>query len=259
MKSITKNSRREFIRKSALAAAGTVTFLSADWQNVFSQGDSKHSGIEAFVQPGGDGAFTLPALPYAYNALEPYIDAQTMEIHYTKHHQAYVDKLNAAIAKAPELKGKSIAELLSGVNNLPDAIRTPIRNNGGGHWNHSFFWQNLAPKSDMMMPSGKLKDAMISQWQTFDNFKDQFKQAGMGVFGSGWVWMISDQSGKLSIVTTPNQDNTMMDIAKDKGRPVIGVDVWEHAYYLKHQNKRTDYLDDIWNVINWRKAMELYG
>jgi len=182
-----------------------------------------------------------------------------MEIHYTKHHQAYVDKLNAAIAKAPELKGKSIAELLSTINNLPDSVRTAIRNNGGGHWNHTFFWQNLAPKSDMMMPSGKLKDAMVSQWQTFDNFKDQFKQAGMGLFGSGWVWMISDQGGKLSIVTTPNQDNTMMDISKDKGRPVMGVDVWEHAYYLKHQNKRTDYLDDIWNVINWKKAMELYG
>lgn len=254
MKSITKNSRREFIKKSALAAAGGLTFLSADWQKVFAQPVSV-----AFAPQGGDGTFTLPALPYAYDALEPHIDAQTMEIHYTKHHQAYVDKLNAAIAKAPELKGKPIEELLSMVNNLPDGVRAPIRNNGGGHWNHTFFWQILAPRSDKAMPSGRLKDSMISQWQTFENFKEQFKQAGMGVFGSGWVWMIADQGGKLSIVTTPNQDNTIMDVVKDKGKPILGVDVWEHAYYLKYQNKRTDYLDAIWNVINWRKAMELYG
>ncbi|HYV91242.1 MAG TPA: superoxide dismutase [Chitinophagales bacterium] len=255
MKTTTKNSRRDFIKKSALAAAGSLTFLSVDWQKAF----AGQISMEELTQPGNDGVFTLPALPYSYGALEPYIDAQTMEIHYTKHHQKYVDNLNAAIAKAPELKGKSIGELLSMIDSLPDGVRAPIRNNGGGHWNHSFFWQILAPKSDMMMPSGKLKEAMVSQWQTFDNFKDQFKQAGLGVFGSGWVWMIADQGGKLSIVNTPNQDNTMMDIAKDKGKPIIGIDVWEHAYYLKYQNKRTDYLDAVWNVISWKKAMELYG
>ncbi|MCY7409295.1 MAG: superoxide dismutase [Chitinophagales bacterium] len=209
--------------------------------------------------PSGDGTFTLPPLPYSYNALEPAIDAQTMEIHYTKHHQAYVDKLNAAIAKAPELKGKSIEELLTNIQGLPDGVRTPIRNHGGGHWNHSFFWQILAPKNSMDQPTGKLKEAMISQWQTFDNFKDQMKQAGTGVFGSGWVWMVADKDGKLSIVTTPNQDNTLMDISTAKGKPIVGIDVWEHAYYLKHQNKRAEYLDDIWSVINWKKAMEIYG
>ena len=255
MKSTTKNSRREFIKKSVLAAAGTISFMSVDWQRAF----SRQISLENFTTPSDDGTFQLPPLPYAYNALVPYIDAQTMEIHYSKHHQKYVDNLNALILKAPELKGKSIEALLSDINNLPDGVRTGIRNNGGGHWNHTFFWQILAPKSEMDQPSGKLKDAMVSQWQTFDNFKEQVKQAGMGVFGSGWVWMIADKSGKLSITTTPNQDNTLMDITKDKGKPIMGVDVWEHAYYLKHQNKRAEYLDDVWNVINWKKAMELYG
>jgi len=240
--------------KGALAAAGTVSFLSVDWQKAF----SKQVGMEEFTHPD-EGDFKLPPLPYAYNALEPYIDAQTMEIHYTKHHQAYVDKLNAAIAKEPSLKGKSLEELLSMINTIPDTVKMQIRNQGGGHWNHSFFWQILAPKSDTMMPSGKLKDAMVAQWQSFDNFKTEFNKAGAAVFGSGWVWLIADKDGKLAIVNTPNQDNTLMDIAKDKGKPIIGVDVWEHAYYLKHQNKRGEYLEDIWNVINWKKAMELYG
>ncbi|MEO5673917.1 MAG: superoxide dismutase [Chitinophagales bacterium] len=261
MKSKTNNSRRQFIKNSTLATAGTIAFLSGDWQKAFSRDEA----IMPVTTPDNligftdDGTFMLPPLPYSYNALEPYIDAQTMEIHYSKHHQKYVDNLNAAVAKTPELKGKTLKELLSSTSSLPDGVRNAIRNNGGGHWNHTFFWQILSPKNDMAMPEGKLKDAMISQWQTFDNFKDQFNQAGLSVFGSGWVWMIADHGGKLSIVSTPNQDNPMMDIAKDKGKPVIGVDVWEHAYYLKHQNKRADYLNDIWNVINWKKAMEMYG
>ncbi|MFI5134715.1 MAG: superoxide dismutase [Chitinophagales bacterium] len=255
MKDNQKNSRREFITKGALAAAGALTFLSADWQKTF----SKQSGHERFEPSTDDGEFKLPPLPYAYNALEPYIDAQTMEIHYTKHHQAYVDKLNAAIEKAPGLKGKSIDELLSMINSIPDTVKMQIRNQGGGHWNHSFFWQILAPKSAANMPSGKLVEAISQQWQSLDNFKSEFNKAGASVFGSGWVWLIADKDRKLSIITTPNQDNSMMDIAPVKGKPIIGVDVWEHAYYLKHQNKRPEYLDDIWNVINWKKAMELYG
>lgn len=254
MKNTKKNSRREFIRNSTLAAAGTISLLSLDLNgargaNVFTD-DSFH--------PVDDGTFKLPALPYAYDALEPYIDAKTMEIHYTKHHQAYVDKLNAAIEKAPELKGKSLEELITMIDKLPDTVKMQVRNQGGGDWNHTFFWQVLAPKSDVL-PTGKLKEAMVSQWETMDKFKDEFNKAGLGVFGSGWVWLITDKSGKLSIVTTPNQDNTMMDIAKDKGKPVFGIDVWEHAYYLKHQNKRAEYLTDIWNVVNWKRVMELYG
>ncbi len=254
MKYRSKDSRREFLRNSAILTAGTIGLLSIDLQSAF----AKSPGVTEIASPA-DGEFVLPPLPYSYSALEPYIDAQTMEIHYGKHHQKYIDNLNAAVAKAPELKGKSLNELISMTGNLPDGVRNAVRNNGGGHWNHSFFWQILTAKNDVTMPSGRLKEAMISQWQTLDNFKDQFKQAGLGLFGSGWVWMIADQTGKLSIATTPNQDNTLMDIAKEKGKPVIGVDVWEHAYYLKHQNKRVDYLDDIWNVINWKKSMELYG
>ena len=241
--------------KSTLAVAGTMTALSIDWNDALAV-----SSVDmAPLFPGDDGAFKLPPLPYSYNALEPYIDARTMEIHYTKHHQAYIDKLNAAIAKAPDQQGKSIEQLLSSINSLPDAVKMQIRNQGGGHWNHSFFWQILAPKSDVVAPSGRLMEAIAQQWQSFDNFKTEFNKAGTGVFGSGWAWLVSDKNGKLSIITTPNQDNTLMDVVADKGKPIMGVDVWEHAYYLKHQNKRGEYLDDIWNVINWKKAMELYG
>jgi Fe-Mn family superoxide dismutase len=254
MKKMKKNSRREFITKGAMAAAATVGFLSFSSTNSFSIGREEGS----LLLPADEGPFKLPPLPYSYDALEPYIDAKTMEIHYTKHHQAYIDKLNAAVEKSPELKGKSVQELVSMIDKAPEAVKVQIRNQGGGHWNHSFFWQILAPKSDVA-PAGKLKDAMISQWQTMDAFKEEFNKAGLGVFGSGWVWLIADKSGKLSITTTPNQDNTLMDISKDKGKPILGVDVWEHAYYLKHQNKRAEYLTDIWNVINWKKAMEIYG
>lgn len=254
MKQATKNSRRSFIKNGTLAAAGTIGLLSLDWTLATAavpfEDDTFH--------PGDEGVFKMAPLGYAYDALEPYIDAKTMEIHYSKHYQGYVDKLNAAIEKAPELKGRSLESLLSNIEKLPDGSRNAIRNNGGGNWNHTFFWQVLGPKSDMM-PGGKLKDAMISVWQTMDNFKDEFNKAGGSVFGSGWVWLVADKMGKLSIVTTPNQDNPLMDVTKEKGRPVFGIDVWEHAYYLKHQNKRAEYLTDIWNVVNWKKVMELYG
>lgn len=255
MKTVQKHSRREFIRTGVMAAAGTFSLAALDWKNT-SAAHSFSAG-QSFL-PGDDGGFKLAPLPYAYNALEPYIDARTMEIHYTKHHQGYVDKLNAAIEKAPELKGRSLEALLSNIERLPEGSRNAIRNQGGGHWNHTFFWQVIGPKSDAA-PSGRLKDAMISKWETMDKFREEFNKAGTGVFGSGWVWLVADGSGKLSIATTPNQDNTLMDISKEKGKPILGIDVWEHAYYLKYQNKRADYLSDVWNVINWKKVSELYG
>ena len=189
--------------------------------------------------------FTLPPLPYAYDALEPHIDAKTMEIHHTKHHQAYVNNLNAAIEKAPELAGKSLDDLMRGINNVPEAVRTAVRNNGGGHWNHSMFWELMGPGKGGE-PSGKLADAIKSAFGDFAKFKEQFAAAGTGRFGSGWAWLISD-GGKLSITSTPNQDNPLMDGKK----AILGLDVWEHAYYLKYQNRRPDYITAWWNTVNW--------
>ena len=190
-------------------------------------------------------AFTLPALPYANDALEPHIDAKTMEIHHDKHHQAYVNNLNAAIEKAPELQGKSLDDLMRGINSVPENVRTAVRNNGGGHWNHSMFWQIMGPGKGGE-PSGKLADAIKSAFGDFSKFKEQFAAAAAGRFGSGWAWLIND-GGKLSITSTPNQDNPLM----EGKHAILGVDVWEHAYYLKYQNRRPDYIDAWWNVVNW--------
>jgi Fe-Mn family superoxide dismutase len=193
-------------------------------------------------------AFTLPPLPYAYDALEPHIDEKTMQIHHDKHHQAYVDNLNKAIAGG-EHENKSLEELISNAGKISPAVR----NNGGGHWNHTFFWEILS--KDGGSPAGALTEAINSTFGSFDEFKTKFNAAGVGRFGSGWVWLIS-RDGKLEISSTPNQDNPLMDVAEVKGTPVLGVDVWEHAYYLKYQNKRPDYLASIWNVINWNKVQE---
>ncbi|MFL5562898.1 MAG: superoxide dismutase [Gemmatimonadaceae bacterium] len=193
-------------------------------------------------------AFTLPPLPYDFAALEPHIDAKTMEIHHDKHHQAYVNNLNAAIEKAPELQGKSIEDLLKNVNNAPESVRTAVRNNGGGHWNHSFFWQIMGPKAGGE-PSGALGDAIKSSFGGFDKFKEQFAAAAAGRFGSGWAWLLND-GGKLSITSTPNQDNPLME-GKSPDAVLLGIDVWEHAYYLKYQNRRPDYVTAWWNVVNW--------
>jgi len=190
-------------------------------------------------------AFTLPALPYAYDALEPHIDARTMEIHHTKHHQTYVNNLNAAIEKAPELGGKSLDDLMRGINSAPEAVRAAVRNNGGGHWNHSMFWQLMSANAGGE-PSGKLADAIKSAFGDFTKFKEQFAAAGTGRFGSGWAWLLND-GGKLSITSTPNQDNPLM----DGKNAILGLDVWEHAYYLKYQNRRPDYIAAWWNVVNW--------
>jgi Fe-Mn family superoxide dismutase len=190
-------------------------------------------------------AHTLPPLPYPFDALEPHIDAKTMEIHHGKHHQAYVTNLSAALEKHPELQSKSVEDLIRGINSVPEDIRTAVRNNGGGHANHSMFWQIMAPNAGGA-PTGAIADAIKSSFGSFDAFKEQFAKAAAGRFGSGWVWVI-DSGGKLAIESTPNQDSPLMDGKK----PVFGLDVWEHAYYLKYQNRRPDYVTAWWNVANW--------
>jgi Fe-Mn family superoxide dismutase len=197
-------------------------------------------------------AFSLPALPYSHDALEPHIDARTMEIHHGKHHQAYVDNLNKAISGTPS-ENKSLDELVK----IAGSISPAVRNNGGGHWNHSFFWEILAPKAGGQ-PSGDVGNAINSAFGSFDTFKEKFNSAGLTRFGSGWAWLIVKE-GKLEVSSTPNQDNPLMDVAEVKGHPILGVDVWEHAYYLKYQNKRADYLNAFWNVVNWRKVEEHFA
>ncbi|HEY2377702.1 MAG TPA: superoxide dismutase [Gemmatimonadaceae bacterium] len=198
--------------------------------------------------------FTLPALPYAYDALEPHIDARTMEIHHTKHHQAYVNNLNAALEKAPQLEGKSLEDLMRGINSVPETVRTAVRNNGGGHWNHSMFWEIMGPKKGGE-PKGRIADAIKSSFGEFAKFKEQFAAAAAGRFGSGWAWLIDEGNGKLSITSSPNQDNALMDGKK----AILGLDVWEHAYYLKYQNKRPDYVAAWWNVVNWDSVAKRLG
>ena len=198
-------------------------------------------------------AHTLPALPFAPDALEPHIDAQTMNIHHGKHHQAYVTNLNAAIDKAPDLAGWSLDDLCRRINDVPEAVRTAVRNNGGGHWNHSLFWKLMAPHAGGA-PTGALGDAITHAFGSFATFKEQFQAAGIGRFGSGWAWLVST-NGTLSIMSTPNQDNPLM----DGKHAILGVDVWEHAYYLKYQNRRADYLGAFWNVVNWAEVSALYA
>ncbi len=197
-------------------------------------------------------SFVLAPLPYANNALEPYFDALTMEIHHDRHHNAYVTNLNAAVA-GTALEGKSLEELLANVSTLSPAVR----NNGGGHYNHDLFWNILSPNGGGA-PIGTLAKAIEAKFGSFDAFKDEFKKAGIGRFGSGWAWLVAQKDGSIAISSTPNQDNPLMDVAEVKGYPVIGLDVWEHAYYLKFQNKRPDYIDSFWNVIDWAAAEKRY-
>ncbi len=197
-------------------------------------------------------AFTLPSLPYAHDALEPHIDAETMKIHHGKHHQAYVDNLNKALS-GTEHEQKSLEEIVK----IAGSISPAVRNNGGGHWNHTFFWEILAPNAGGE-PSGRIGEAINSTFGSFEAFKEKFNTAGATRFGSGWAWLIV-KDGKLEVVSTPNQDNPLMDIAEVKGTPVLGVDVWEHAYYLKYQNSRPEYLNAFWNAVNWTKVEELYN
>jgi Fe-Mn family superoxide dismutase len=197
-------------------------------------------------------AFTLPNLPYAFNALEPHIDARTMEIHHGKHHNAYVTNLNNAIA-GTDAEKLSIEEICKNISKYPVAVR----NNGGGHYNHSLFWTILTPAGGS--PSGMLADSINSAFGSFDEFKTKFSAAAAGRFGSGWAWLIVDSSGKLAITSTPNQDNPLMDVAETSGTPILGLDVWEHAYYLNYQNRRPDYIAAFWNIINWSEVAKRFS
>lgn len=197
-------------------------------------------------------AFTLAPLPYANNALEPHFDALTMEIHHDRHHNAYVTNLNAAVKDTP-LEGKSLEELFASISTLAPAVR----NNGGGHFNHDLFWNILSPTGGGA-PVGTLAKAIDAKFGSFDAFKEEFKKAGLTRFGSGWAWLVAQKDGTVTVSSTPNQDNPLMDVADVKGFPVIGLDVWEHAYYLKFQNKRPDYIDAFWSVVDWNKAEARY-
>jgi Fe-Mn family superoxide dismutase len=203
-------------------------------------------------------AYELPQLPYPKEALEPFIDAQTMEIHHGRHHKAYVDNVNKALAGKADLEKKSPEELISNLDAVPADIKGPVRNNGGGHVNHSMFWKLMGPKAGGV-PSGKLADDINATFGSLDAFKEKFEAAGIGRFGSGWAWLVVN-NGKLEVVSTANQDNPIMGkaISGAEGQPILGCDVWEHAYYLKYQNKRADYLKAWWNVVNWNEVSKLY-
>lgn len=199
-------------------------------------------------------AFKLPALPYANDALEPHIDAQTMEIHHDRHHNTYVTNLNAALESAPELQEKSLEDLLADLNSVPESIRTAVRNNGGGHYNHSLFWEIIGPNGGGA-PTGDIAAAIDSELGGYDKFKEDFAKAATTRFGSGWAWLVVGKDGKLAITSTPNQDSPVFEGLT----PVLGLDVWEHAYYLKYQNKRPDYIGAFWNVINWDEVNKRYA
>lgn len=206
---------------------------------------------DVFAKPVNfEGMYALAPLPYANDALEPHIDKMTMEIHHDRHHKAYVDNLNKAIA-GTDMEKLPLEQLIKDISKYPVAVR----NNGGGHWNHTFFWQIMGPKSGGT-PTGKLAAAINSSFGSFDKMKEEFAKAATTRFGSGWAWVIVGPDKKLKITSTPNQDNPLMDVATDKGTPILAIDVWEHAYYLKYQNKRADYINAFWNVVNWDKVSQ---
>lgn len=197
---------------------------------------------------------TLPSLPYSYDSLEPVIDSKTMEIHHSKHHQTYVDKLNEALKDHPELLDQSVEELLRDLNSLDEKIRIPVRNHGGGHANHSLFWQILKRPTESNSPSGVLLEALEKDFDTLSAWREEFTKQALAVFGSGWAWLVLDDTGKLKVITTPNQDSPLTQGFK----PLLGIDVWEHAYYLKYQNKRAEYVESFFSVIDWEKVEELF-
>lgn len=203
-------------------------------------------------------AYELPKLDYDYNALEPHIDARTMEIHHTKHHQTYVDKVNQALDGQADLATKDIKSLLSDLSAVPEKIRTAVRNNGGGHFNHTFFWKIIGPGKGGE-PTGALGEAITKKWGSFEKFKEEFAAAGAGRFGSGWAWLCLRDDKSLCVCSTPNQDSPIMKgVAECPGTPIVGLDVWEHAYYLNYQNRRPDYIKAFWNVVNWDQASKNY-
>jgi Fe-Mn family superoxide dismutase len=244
--------RRKFLVTTGLAGAGVIgagrggDLLTASAEELLNPNSSRKEKAMATQAKETPMAFQVPALPYAFDALEPYIDAKTMEIHHDKHHGAYVTNLNKALEGQAALQGKSIDDLLGGLDQVPENIRTAVRNNGGGHWNHSMFWK-IMKKGGGGEPKGDLAAAITSAFGSFAEFRTKFNAAAMGRFGSGWAWLLFDKNGKLAIESTPNQDNPIM----SGGKPVMGLDVWEHAYYLKYQNRRADYVEAWWNVVNW--------
>lgn len=237
-----KLTRKTFVKSAAILAGATLLNTNKTEAQI----------TNALVNLEND--FALPPLGYNYDALEPFIDKQTMEIHYSKHHQAYVNKLNEAKAKISGWNYKTLNDVLVNINNIPKDLQGTVRNNAGGHYNHSLFWSLLKTNTK---PSENVSKAINQNFESLDNFKQLFTKAAMGTFGSGWAWLIK-QDGKLKIVSTPNQDNPLMTgITKDLGNPIIALDVWEHAYYLKYQNKRADYVTAFWSVLNWEKVEEL--
>lgn len=235
-------------RRKFIAALSSIPAIS-----VIGKVENQLNKINNHIRSNNKMAkFELPQLPYSYDALEPYIDKMTMEIHHTKHHNAYVTNLNKAV-EGTELDGKSLEEMFKMISKVPVAVR----NNGGGHWNHSLFW-TLMKQNGGGNPTGKVADAITSAFGSFDEFKNKFNTAATTRFGSGWAWLLV-QDGKLVVSSTPNQDNPLMDVAEVKGTPILGLDVWEHAYYLKYQNRRPEYIDNWWNVVNWDKVNELFS
>lgn len=228
-----ETNRRTFIRTSAVLGSGLIWYRTGALSLTGSQG------------------FELPSLGFAFDALEPYIDAQTMQIHHDKHHLAYINKLNEALVSEPSLNGKSLNDMLMHLPDLPEKVRTIVRNHGGGHWNHSFFWKLLRTGTHAQ---GKLNEAIVRDFGSMENLMTTFEKSALGQFGSGWAWLVSDK-GKLLVRSTPNQDNPLMDGVQV---PVFGIDVWEHAYYLKYQNRRGDYVKAFWNVLNWDEAEKNY-
>ncbi len=239
-------SRRSFL-------AGAAALVAAAWA-IPVVGQPQTTATESAGGPT-NGAHKLPPLPYAYEALEPHIDVQTMRIHHDKHHASYVEKLNAAVAKESSLSGKSVEELLRNIDSVPESVRTDIRNNGGGHANHTMFWEIMTP-GGAKQPSGELMEAINGAYENFDGFKKAFEEAGSKRFGSGWAWLVKPKGqSKLEVISTPNQDSPLL----EGHEPIMGNDVWEHAYYLKYQNKRADYLKAWWNVVNWDKVAERFA
>jgi len=245
------STRREFFKKGVLAGVGII---------LLNKSFSKENNSEKELGIPEDNMFSLPVLPYGYDALEPFIDKQTMEIHHTKHHQSYVDKLNKALTEA-KVSGVFLDDLCKNIFKYPIAVR----NNAGGHYNHSMFWKGMIPNAGSVLApsstnetSGKLGDAIKSTFDSFSNFKTKFSETAMKVFGSGWTWLVINKDGKLEIGSTPNQDNPLMDVSEFKGNPILGLDVWEHAYYLKYQNKRADYISNWWNIVNWNEASKQF-
>lgn len=244
--------KREFLKFGFFSAAALWLPFSYPFKAFARQIDKN---TYTSINKGGNlMSHELPKLTYAYDALEPHIDAKTMEIHHSKHHQAYVNKLNDALDKHPELKAKSIEDLLKDLNAIPEDIRTAVRNNGGGHANHTLFWTVMGPNSGGA-PTGALGDDINSTFGSLEKLQEQFSAAGAGRFGSGWAWLIVDGGGKLAVTSTPNQDNPV----SDGHTPILGLDVWEHAYYLNYQNRRPDYIKAWWNVVNWDQVGKNYS